>query len=406
MMIIFSSLYFVGLLCVSMNLYENCLLIFIFLFAIFLLLDHFTIQNGEWNILNMTVMQEDIKFPCCPEPYSTMSKEFVLKRRALYYFLYILLPLISLAFLFMMVFFIPHDSGERMGFGVTILLSITVYLLVISEALPEKSDDKSMLGICFITEFYLLCGALVLSLITVNLHRKTTKPPDMILKIRDKYQYYFKDLCKMARNYKNSRNTDGIILRQVTTPVEPDDYLQYSENMSDEVRFRRTLLKKGNKGEEGSHENGLGIQTTVEDNVEDVENANNKEWQEIAAFLDWVFFIITMFFLGFVPVVVTMSLDRSGLWTVRTIQRLGDEFFHINLLKYQSVFYEVLCEVSTHNKIDSYKQQMWWLLGANLEGNSPIVKISSPKLDYLELSIAKIYSKTYLFIWMYNTCWL
>ena len=77
-----------------------------------------------------------------------------------------------------MVFFIPHDSGERMGFGVTILLSITVYLLVISEALPEKSDDKSMLGICFITEFYMLCAALVLSLLTMNLFRMDSPPPN------------------------------------------------------------------------------------------------------------------------------------------------------------------------------------------------------------------------------------
>ena len=83
--------------------------------------------------------------------------------------------------LFLMVFWIPHVSGERMGFGVTILLSITVYLLVISEKLPEKSDKTPMLGICFICEFYLLTMALMIAGITILLSRKKTEPPRFLI---------------------------------------------------------------------------------------------------------------------------------------------------------------------------------------------------------------------------------
>ena len=80
-----------------------------------------------------------------------------------------------------MVFHIPYDCGERMGFGVTILLSITIYLLVISEHLPEKSDNTPMLGVVFISEFYNLSVALVMAGVTNILSRRKTEPPKCLL---------------------------------------------------------------------------------------------------------------------------------------------------------------------------------------------------------------------------------
>lgn len=80
------------------------------------------------------------------------------------------MPLVALMLVFALVFHL--DSGQRASYGVTILLSITVYLLVISEKLPEKSDNYPFLGICFIAEFFLLCVALSFAEYSVHLSRK------------------------------------------------------------------------------------------------------------------------------------------------------------------------------------------------------------------------------------------
>ena len=40
---------------------------------------------------------------------------------------------------------VPWDSGERISFAVTVLLTIIVFLLIISENLP-KSDNKPLLS--------------------------------------------------------------------------------------------------------------------------------------------------------------------------------------------------------------------------------------------------------------------
>lgn len=44
-----------------------------------------------------------------------------------------------MGFVHMLVFFLPDDSGERVGFSVTVLLSLAVYQSMLSEALPKAS---------------------------------------------------------------------------------------------------------------------------------------------------------------------------------------------------------------------------------------------------------------------------
>lgn len=68
-----------------------------------------------------------------------------------------------------MIFHIPPDAGERMSFGITIIRSIAVSLLVISEKLPEGLDIKPVIGVGFIIVFFILCFALVWAAVAVLL---------------------------------------------------------------------------------------------------------------------------------------------------------------------------------------------------------------------------------------------
>lgn len=43
-------------------------------------------------------------------------------------------------------FTLPPDSGEKLTLGVTILLSLTVFMLQLTEALPPTSDAVSIIG--------------------------------------------------------------------------------------------------------------------------------------------------------------------------------------------------------------------------------------------------------------------
>ncbi|XP_059158988.1 acetylcholine receptor subunit delta-like [Physella acuta] len=64
---------------------------------------------------------------------------FVMKRRPDFLLLNIILPVVLLSFLNLMVFVIPVDSGEKIGYGITVLLALTVYMSIVSNMLPSSS---------------------------------------------------------------------------------------------------------------------------------------------------------------------------------------------------------------------------------------------------------------------------
>ena len=45
-------------------------------------------------------------------------------------------------------FLLPPESGEKVNLGVTVLLSICVFLLMVSEKIPETSDNIPVLSEC------------------------------------------------------------------------------------------------------------------------------------------------------------------------------------------------------------------------------------------------------------------
>ena len=79
-----------------------------------------------------------------------------------------------LAFLNTLVFMLPCESGERMSYAITVLLSFAVFLTLVSEHLPKTSEPMSVLS-------YYMMLILVLSTLTclaviLNMelfHRKT-----------------------------------------------------------------------------------------------------------------------------------------------------------------------------------------------------------------------------------------
>ena len=189
----------------------------------------------------------------------------------------------SQVFLFLMIFHIPCDNGERMGFGVTILLSITVYLLVISEKLPEKSDDRPMLGICFIIEFYVLSLALVFAAIIVKLSSKTNRPPNYLIR--------FCGACKAMRCGNVNKKLKGKKRRNNVQRIEMREANRYLQN----------------------EEKVIDTSHVTEDEEEDEEEINRQLWKKICDSLDQTCFYLFGFVTIFAPIVVVAFLNHKML---------------------------------------------------------------------------------------------
>ena len=70
-------------------------------------------------------------------------------RRPLFYVFNMILPSLLITLVGFLGFLIPPDSGEKISMGVTTLLSMTVFLMVIADSMPPNSDSVPLIGIFY-----------------------------------------------------------------------------------------------------------------------------------------------------------------------------------------------------------------------------------------------------------------
>ena len=91
-----------------------------------------------------------MKYDCCDTPYVNIEFEFTLQRKPLYYVHNLVTPCVLQMIIILSTFFLPLESGERIGVVITILLVFAVYLQVLRESLPESSSSTPLLSKFFI----------------------------------------------------------------------------------------------------------------------------------------------------------------------------------------------------------------------------------------------------------------
>ena len=69
-----------------------------------------------------------------------------LKRLPMYYLLSIIIPTVVLSILSTFIVYVPIDSGEKLSVAITILLSFTVFLLILLDNTPQVSQNLPFLG--------------------------------------------------------------------------------------------------------------------------------------------------------------------------------------------------------------------------------------------------------------------
>ena len=100
--------------------------------------------NGEWTIKpNSAVATKTIMtFQILDGTTEQDQVEFtiVISREYLFPFLNIMLPVVLLSLAHLLVFLLPVDSSERTSFSYTLLLTLVVFMTMISERLPPTNN--------------------------------------------------------------------------------------------------------------------------------------------------------------------------------------------------------------------------------------------------------------------------
>ena len=83
------------------------------------------------------------------EPYPDIIFTLKLRRKTLFYTVNLIIPCVGISFLSVLVFYLPSDSGEKVSLSISILLSLTVFFLLLAEIIPPTSLAVPLLGKVF-----------------------------------------------------------------------------------------------------------------------------------------------------------------------------------------------------------------------------------------------------------------
>ncbi|XP_054039909.1 neuronal acetylcholine receptor subunit alpha-10-like [Rissa tridactyla] len=127
------------------------------------------VENVEWEALGMPATRNVITYGCCSEPYPDVTYTLLLCRRASFYIFSLLLPCIMVSFLAPLGFYLPADSGEKVSLGVTVLLALTVFQLLVAESM-QPSESVPLIGKYYIATMTMITASTALTIFIMNVH--------------------------------------------------------------------------------------------------------------------------------------------------------------------------------------------------------------------------------------------
>ncbi|TEA34958.1 hypothetical protein DBR06_SOUSAS9710026, partial [Sousa chinensis] len=129
-------------------------------------------DNGEWEIVSATGSKGNRTDSCCWYPYITYS--FVIKRLPLFYTLFLIIPCIGLSFLTILVFYLPSNEGEKICLCTSVLVSLTVFLLVIEEIIPSSSKVIPLIGEYLVFTMIFVTLSIMVTVFAINIHHRSS----------------------------------------------------------------------------------------------------------------------------------------------------------------------------------------------------------------------------------------
>lgn len=126
-------------------------------------LDHYS-ENGVWILSETSAASHESQ-----SGFAFVKLSLKLQRRPTFVIINVISPIIFMSFLNILVFILPHESGERVGYAVTVLLSIAVFLTLVGDHMPKSSKPMShisyyLMTILIMSALICMCNILILRL--------------------------------------------------------------------------------------------------------------------------------------------------------------------------------------------------------------------------------------------------
>ncbi|ESO07005.1 hypothetical protein HELRODRAFT_111011 [Helobdella robusta] len=131
-------------------------------------------KSVEWDLMNVTAQKKSVFYPCCgTEPYPDVTFTIVIRRKTLYLIINLIIPCVSINMLTFLAFYLPCDCGEKVSVCISIMLSLSIFQLLLMDLVPGTSIVIPMIGKYLLLTCILVSLSAILSVIVLNLNHRS-----------------------------------------------------------------------------------------------------------------------------------------------------------------------------------------------------------------------------------------
>uniref|UniRef100_A0A0K0FIA7 Acetylcholine receptor subunit beta-type acr-2 (inferred by orthology to a C. elegans protein) n=1 Tax=Strongyloides venezuelensis TaxID=75913 RepID=A0A0K0FIA7_STRVS len=197
--------------------------------------------SGIWDVIDVPGQLTDDK--------SRIHFQIVIRRKPLFYTVILIIPTVLMAFLSMMVFYLPAECNEKITLGTSILLALVVFLLLVSKILPPTSDTIPLMAKYLLLTFVLNILTIMTTVIIINIYFRSETTHQMPEYVRHIFLTLLPQILMMRRPeripvfngyFVEEYNADEIFDASLLMPSMPATMLPFTN-----------LAKKLSRLEEG-----------------------------------------------------------------------------------------------------------------------------------------------------------
>uniref|UniRef100_A0AAQ5WXH3 Cholinergic receptor, nicotinic, alpha 4b n=1 Tax=Amphiprion ocellaris TaxID=80972 RepID=A0AAQ5WXH3_AMPOC len=136
-------------------------------------------ESGEWVIVNAVGKYNTKKYECCTEIYADITYYFIIRRLPLFYTINLIIPCLLISCLTVLVFYLPSQCGEKITLCISVLLSLTVFLLLITEIIPSTSLVIPLIGEYLLFTMVFVTLSIIITVFVLNVHHRSPQTHGM-----------------------------------------------------------------------------------------------------------------------------------------------------------------------------------------------------------------------------------